>query len=117
MGVLLSMCQGNERPTKEELENKIQILLEETKKLKAENDLIRKENEKTNEDLTVAYLDLDRYKRKVQKYVKALTAECGKTADIIMQSTLHLDYLDDTTEKKHIQDVLNAVNKLVTKYN
>lgn len=54
MGVLLSICQGNGRPTKEELENKIQVLLEETKKLKTENDLIREENEKTNEDLTVA---------------------------------------------------------------
>lgn len=116
MGVLLSTCRGEESPAKE-LENKIQILLEEIKNLKVENDIIREENEKINEDILVAYKDLDEHKQILQNYVKALTEESGKIADIIMQSNLHLKYLDDDTEKRHIQDVLGAVHKLVTTIN
>ena len=47
------------------------------------------------------------------KYENVLTNESEQTARIIMSSTLHLKYLDDTTEKKHIKDVLQASYDMV----
>ena len=50
-------------------------------------------------------------------YKKALYTDCQKTADIIMRSALHLDYMNDAVEKKYICDVLIATYIITNEYN
>lgn len=60
--------------------------------------------------------DIKVYRQKTRKmyklnelYKKILYSENEKTANIIMSSTLQLDYMDDAVEKKYICSILKAV--------
>lgn len=52
-------------------------------------------------------------KDKVQKCIDVLTTDSDATAEKIMKSELHLIYLNDNIEKKHIKDVLDAAYDII----
>ena len=112
MGTVFS----NKKDETTELKNKNNILTEELRTSK-------RYNENLKNDLHIMKEEMSSYEKQIHLlltlnsvYKKVICTDRGNTADIIMKSNLHLDYLDDSVEKKHICDVLKAAYDITNQY-
>lgn len=105
MGCIISWCNERKKIMKD-LEYKVRVLNEELKGTRNQNVILRTSLSNASKECMCHMKIIDDYKN-------VLFAESDKTADIIMSGKLHLKYMDDFTEKKHICDVLKASFELV----
>lgn len=115
MGVLLSMCKNEDPISRDELYHTIEKLQKEVKLMNTVNIVSQEKNKRLQEDLDAQTSQVRDLKRKCRRYTSHLKTDVENTADILMKSTIHLEYLDDRIEKNHICDVLIAVYELVNK--
>lgn len=113
MGCMLSWCGKEERKEEKELRYKVQVLSKELTAAKARNKKMQTSINSISKEAMFYMKEAERLTKLSIKYKNVLTKESNKTADIIMSSTLHLEYMDDPTEKKHIKDVLQASYDMV----
>ena len=114
MGTLLSCFSRENIDTDIEVENDIQQMSIEIKELEKK---VRDESEKyvTLKSVNKKLIrENNRLKHMDETYTMLLHKEAEKTADALMDTDLHLDYMDDATEKKHIVGVLNKVYEFAT---
>lgn len=113
MGCVLSWCDGNEKKENEELENKVKVLSKELSEVKIKNEHLHSSLRNISKETRFYMNETERLNKLEVKYKKVLTTESEKTADIIMSSTLRLEFMNDSIEKKHIRDVLQASYDMV----
>jgi transcription elongation GreA/GreB family factor len=113
MGCVLSWCGDGERKEEKELKYKVQVLSRELTAAKTRNDKLQISLNTISKEARFYIKETERLTKIKIKYENVLTNESEQTAGIIMSSTLHLKYMDDPTEKKHIKDVLQASYDMV----
>lgn len=108
MGCVSSICRE-----KEELRNKIKVLSRELYEVKIKNEQLQSSLRNISRDTKSYMKDKERMNKLISTYKKVLSTDSEKTANIIMSGALHLTFMDDLVEKKHIQDVLQASYDMV----
>lgn len=99
-----------------DLKRKVAILVSELKNTRRHNEDIEKLLSGLEHEIKKYKTKTDNAANLISLYKNVLYTENDKTADIIMKSTLHLEYMNDLVEKKHIKGVLRATYIMTNEY-